>query len=861
MDRATKALRARVHTSFASYSPFVAKTETRSVRSQSTMDMTSDDHSFLFSVSSPTQESLRRNCVDFPISPSIERPNPTILKMGSMKGGAQKSRLGQLSSLTEAVDEGEVGVESKLHCARLLKQARHLGLHRRLVSLRTFSSCGGAQYIAKELVRSFSGSASSHEERMETVGKHGKQFCEEAGANFDEALLQYANELCKGESTSREAIQEASSIARCCSSHEIKCRVTLIALRAALFCRYSPTWLSELSLEAIQWASGDSALRSELEESSRLLLIDGIVGRYCGEGAKELFRVDNPRHGARLLEYVSQHIHCTTVLSDVLDLCEAFTHLSQENACSRIMQHAVLEGANDVCCSTLESLYVRNVALARSTFAKLMSFISDLVGDCSGRKEEVSIRQKLALRATSCACEIIPVALPHVHCSSSGYERELSSSHFHEGQLEDLLQDYGRIRTLQIDHSVFISLSDLHRPDRLIDIISHMFDPISEAYAGGEPQSSNTIVTRSRRACSLLAGCSNIHDSDLWYAAVGASACRLAWQTKDGQCMDFLSDLGVLESTQDSIAARACMAVALALCLKASQQTADPAVLDGMKYLVMAASLLQDHALLSCPNTVLSAALALGELTDIVVQVLVRTDEGFGEGLDSFRKELHTTAAKKRWSFLTSTKSPCGDITESMRLRRPVLHSSWYVGDGLLLPPLEALSRGIEYCKYSMGAHKGSQWTLLEDAGLNLHYFLEGRGSHSLAIRLLCNSTVTRLCSMGGSASFDLLAEANQQTSTSLLERYLGGAGNGITSGLVDSQLAVSFLLGLPVKQAFKVIVESQLAICIVLRSKRCCVITQSGLQVFLTHSNQYERLRPRWDSCPCWQSGLLAGH
>jgi hypothetical protein len=54
--------------------------------------------------------------------------------MGSLKGGAQKSRLGQLSSLTEAVDEGEEGVELKLHCARLLKQARHLGLHRRLVS-------------------------------------------------------------------------------------------------------------------------------------------------------------------------------------------------------------------------------------------------------------------------------------------------------------------------------------------------------------------------------------------------------------------------------------------------------------------------------------------------------------------------------------------------------------------------------------------------------------------------------------------------------------------------------------------------------------------------------------------------------
>jgi hypothetical protein len=812
VERATKSLRVRVHSSFASSSPFVGKTEARKVRGSSPrngdFESSTLDVTFASLGSSPSSQQNH----GAPPSPSIERPSPTILELGRLKGGAQKSRLGQTTLLSvDAVDASEETVEAKLTFARLLKQARSLGLERSLVSLRTFSNCGGAQFIAKELIRLFSSSALDHEGRVQKLSTHVKHFCERADASFDQALLQYANTLCGGKTTSKSAIQESASVARCCSEASIKCQVTLITLRAALFCRYSPSWLSKLSLEAIEWASGDSVLRSELEEASRLLLIDGIVGRYCGEGAKELFHVDNPRHAIRLLEFVAQHIHDEAGLSDALDLCEAFHHLSREHACSLVLQNAILKGEQDLSCSFLESLYRKNAMLAKATFALVISFCIDLIEECSlvissdASEYQIKKRENQAKLVTSCACALTPVSLANIHSSAGGFVGESSSSHLDEAKLEDRMQDFEIIRALQTDHSIFLSIYDLHQPNALVRVATEMFDPIVQSYVEGNPQTSSTIVTRTRRVCSLLARSSQIQDYDLWYAAAGSSACLLAWKTQDGQCMDFLADLGVLEAAQNSVAARSCLAVALALCMKASKQLDSVPALTSMKNVILASSLLQDHALLSCPDVFLSATLSLGELVDIVSQVLVRSDEGIGEQLDDLRKELHTTAAAKRWSFAPTNERVESDVGDSLRLRRPALHSTWYVGDGLLLPPMEALARGIEYCRYSMGTGSRQLMSVPSHAGLNLHYFVESRGAYALTLRLMCNSTVNQLCSPGSDASFDAMAEANQQTAVSLAERYLGGTGDGITSGLVDSQLAVAYLLCLPLKQAFKV--------------------------------------------------------
>jgi hypothetical protein len=263
VERATKDLRVRVHSSFASYAPFVEKLGTKRRKVISPRNAALD---LSFSSNGSSQSFLKNDdkTANTSLSSDIERPNPTILELSRMKGGAQKSRLGQIASLrVDAIDESEECVESKLGSARCLKHARSRGLDRHLVSLRTFSSSGGAQYIAKELVRLFSSAASTHEERFEKLSTHTQKFCKESGANFDASLIQYANDLCGGKNTSKKAIEESASVARCCLAASTKCQVTLITLRAALFCRFSPSWLSKQSQEAIEWASGDSSLRSE----------------------------------------------------------------------------------------------------------------------------------------------------------------------------------------------------------------------------------------------------------------------------------------------------------------------------------------------------------------------------------------------------------------------------------------------------------------------------------------------------------------------------------------------------------------------------------------------------------------------
>jgi hypothetical protein len=316
----------------------------------------------------------------------------------------------------------------------------------------------------------------------------------------------------------------------------------------------------------------------------------------------------------------------------------------------------------------------------------------------------------------------------------------------------------------------------------------------------GTTKASSTIATQTKRACSLLAGSSHIKDVDLWFAAVGSSACRLVLKTQGLECLEFLTDLGVLEAANNNLAARSCLSVALSFCLKASKYSdSSESLRPAMKHIIMALSLLQDHALLCCPRDLLGKTVSLSDLCDIVTQVLVRTDEGIGEELDTFRKKLHATAADKRWSFALSNKITKNKAGDSLRLRRPGLHSTWYVGDGLLLPPSETLVSGLKYCKQALRA------PAMTDAALALYSFVEGRGAHTLALRLLCFSGVTQMCTAKASVSYDDIADANHQTVTALAERYIGGTGNGITSGVVDSQLAVSFLLCLPLKLAFKV--------------------------------------------------------
>ncbi len=774
-ERATKELRLRVHASFSILTPFVDMAS-RKRRKVDLWRLTADSGAWT------TEES------DGQVGQNTEwqRPNPTILEMGRLKGGAQKARVGGQNMTIDAVDENEDNVEFKLSSARCLKYARSLGLDHHRVMLATFAKYGGAQNIAKELVKEFSSSSTSHEERIESLCHKVQPFCTSAGANFDEALISYVRDLCGDKETSKSAIEEAASVARCATKVGTKCQVTLVALKAALFFRFSPPWLSQLSQEAIEWAAGDSSLRSELEEASRLLLIDGIVGRYCGEGAKELFHVDNPQHAVRLLQHVACHYRNETVIDDSLGLCGAFAHLSREDACSRILEHAIMEGDKASAVKLMMVLYEKNSLLARAAFSRVIAFCIELIEETGTNK--IATTEKLT-QSTSCALALTTLALSKIHSHASNIQEGFSTIHFDEPALEDLLLDLKRLETLQKDHLIYLPFSALREPKVLIKTISDMLIPVVDAYLAENTNHSGTIVIQTKRVCSLLSGSCGIDSLDLWYAAVGSAACRLAMESKGHECLQFMSDHGIFESSQNNIAARSCLAVALAFCLKASKIASNlDAIRPAMKHIIMALSILQDNAVRECPKYLLNTTVEVVELCDVVTQVLIRTDEGIGEELDCFRKKLQDKAVTSKIT----------DKSVSL-VRRQALQPTWYVGDGLLLPPGETLMRGLEFCKQALRAPTKCE------ALLTLHGFVDSRGAHSLGLRLLSVAVATRLSSKEDDPSYFGMQDAGKKTIVSLAERYVGGTSSGFTSGIVDSQMAVSVLLSLPLKMAFGV--------------------------------------------------------
>ena len=101
-ERGTKDLRVKIHSSFASHTPFVEKLGNKkrriSPRNDSSAMVSTLDSSF-FSVASSQSSQDDKLVKDLPMSDDIERPNPTILELGRMKGGAQKSRSRKIVSL------------------------------------------------------------------------------------------------------------------------------------------------------------------------------------------------------------------------------------------------------------------------------------------------------------------------------------------------------------------------------------------------------------------------------------------------------------------------------------------------------------------------------------------------------------------------------------------------------------------------------------------------------------------------------------------------------------------------------------------------------------------------------------------
>ena len=725
-----------------------------------------------------------------------------------------KRRSGDTASLIDdGMDDNEENVEIKLRHAKHLDDARRLGLPWNVISLRDYSRLGGTDRVAKELARIHSSTASTHEERYSGLTSKVKPFCDDAGVDFDQILVAYNSDLCNSKQTSAQALLESSSIARCCCDPLVRCQVALAVLRAALLCGKSPLCLAELSKDAIDWAAVDANVKSELEEATRLLVVDEIVRKYCGPGARDLFRVDNPLHATRLLNFVCRHFRTSSVLSDALDLCDAFTYLTREEACILILERASAAQDEELCVELMNAVFALVPAISESVAHRVIEYNCHaldkacLMMSLNDSGFQSVTYKKRATAACGVACAIAETCSTYfrgVHCST------LLRSSF-----GTLLSDLKRIQRLQKQHGIFLSLNVFNCPRSMLQAARTALKPAVQAFIDDRPDDGNFLLLKAKGACAILSG-DECGFRSMWYGVAGEAASRIAVASDDGRCVVFLAASGILDDFGKEDAVHAILSVALTLCRRASNETYNGFGYDNdtivrMKKVIRASSLLHDYALIGCPERTLVALVSLGLLTETASQVLLRSDEGSGEILESLSAQLSHEARVRRHK-LTSQSDRDGGGSHTLSMTRPLLHPSWYVGDGLLLPPRDCLSGSVIYCKdlLELCLESGDSIPSMEGP-FGLHRFLGERGAHAVSLRILGVSTALVLCA--GKLSTDTYGDAINEgfllryrdTLKCLGERSLGGSGNGITSVTIDSQLAATFLLSLPLKVAFKV--------------------------------------------------------
>ena len=232
---------------------------------------------------------------------------PSVLKVGMIRG--RKVRQGRMFSAkrggavsesapiqTPYCDLGDIEniehdcVEEKLIEAARLKRARDLGMDKGCLTLSNYKRKGD-HFVVKELVKSALAETTLDQPSSALVINSIKQFAEDVNVDFDHAVQQFSIELSVNKKDDiTQYLISADRLAQWCDSPSVMCLIVLSMLQKALVSIQRPPDLSQTARSAIE-ASTDASIRSELEEAARLLSIDYLVRKYCGNGAQEYFRV------------------------------------------------------------------------------------------------------------------------------------------------------------------------------------------------------------------------------------------------------------------------------------------------------------------------------------------------------------------------------------------------------------------------------------------------------------------------------------------------------------------------------------------------------------------------------------------
>ena len=774
-------LRQKLYASFATESPFVEGLQIRKG---------------LRSTVSTRAEGVTKTTSSHP----KRQAPPTIVKLGGLRAGATKTSVRTIGKWSTSQDIDEECVEQKLVAAKCLLRARGLGLPETSIRLRELGSTLRLDDCALALLLSLSPKIPSHEARVSFLRNHVKSFCDEIKCGFDDSLLTYITGLCKETEVTSRKILEAASISRCCWSDENKANGTLLVVRAGVLCGTTDTWLLEQAREAIKWASTDSSLRSEVEEAARLLLIDSIVIKYCGKGARELFRVDNPKHAMNLVEFVVRTIKSVEQVSDILDLCDAFLHLPRRDCIVSLLSRGIMDGKDQLCIDVMNLLVVKDPDLADKVLTGTLSFVTECLSEYCATKalhaHASVVRKNSIMQATGVCGELLSIAVQRGRKLSEEFDSDVACFTKAESMIE-LRDDFLRLHELQTKHDIFVSFGDLRSPQKQIASTIKALKRALKSYVGDDSKGFLTKLKMAQRACALLTGRGSSETEDVWRIAVTSIASSLVSKVNLIDFYKFLDASSILHEGENAVSCRCLVHVATALCADHSQDCHDSASFQEACELSLAALLVREYGLQMSSSATLPSLIEFDTTLDVSYGMLRMTDGGIGDKVSLFREEALR---------ISSTKMPPMDTIENtwsnIEICQPSLHPTWYHGDGLLLPP-DVTSMLKTFVRLSEQQSPRSNVQLV-----GLERLLEEKGCCSARLRVLhvfwsryLNSPSIVL----SESSVDNTILDFESALQSLAERSLGGAGVGMTSGVIDSELSVAFLLALPSKLAFKI--------------------------------------------------------
>ncbi len=517
------------------------------------------------------------------------------------------------------------------------------------------------------------------------------------------------------------------------------------------------------------------------------------------------------------------------MLSDAFMLCDAFTHVSKLDTCLLLIQRTMitpsaksLSNRAGQCASFVRKIYSVDVTLAESVGERMAGFCAGVLEDCKKmilRNKFVGEAKRQAKLASFTACAILSVMREQVIVGKSRCQN--CSSHQLLVEFQKISKLQGGIDSTSSGSDIFLTLEELRDPSCCTAVLSDLLQSSTDLLLSRRIMLDSEdnflhdelrpLVATARQWCATLCSTSS-QVAQMWSRAVGIAACRVARISTNHASLLLLEVSGVLQEHNGHSSFHAIMSVALTLCARSLSEahhlsqsmsfSLHDESLIAMRTMAQASQLLREHVLHHSPAYMLSSSLSLASLTELVCDITMRLDIGVGERLERYIDMLKAVCRKDA----KPVKIPADKRLPSP----PNLHSTWYIGDGLLLKPLETLTTIMSYLKImlgieSTGKDKYDQATPFIEKFQIVHS-LESSGAHAASHRVIMLSVATSLSQIQSKGlvtpDIENILKKNYRV---LAERSLGGTESGLTSGTIDASMSVSFLLHLPKDIAFKV--------------------------------------------------------